>query len=165
MKKTTILVAIIMFAVTFAHAQKSNFTSAWSNLNRGYLDKAKSFIELAIQDPDTKTWAKTWKIRGDIYLNIQFSKDVNYKKLDSNAVMVAYDSYQKAIELDTKKEFYDDILASLVRCGDAFYNKGAGYFGASKYVDAMNCFAKTVEINTLVGNPDSIATFNAGVTL
>jgi tetratricopeptide (TPR) repeat protein len=164
MKKTTILLATMLAITTIVHAQKANFTSAWSNLNRGYLDKAKNFIDLAIQDPDTKTWAKTWKCRGDIYLNIQFSKDENYKKLDSNAVMIAYDSYQKASELDTKHEYTDDINASLVRCGDAFYNKGAAYFGASKYVDAMNCFAKTVEINSMAGNADSLATFNAGVS-
>ncbi|MGD0710445.1 MAG: tetratricopeptide repeat protein [Bacteroidales bacterium] len=163
MKKITILAAM-MFVIIIAHAQKQNYQSAWSSFNKGYLDKAKDYIDLAVQDPDTKTWAKTWKLKGDIYLNIQFSKDDKYKKLDSNAVMVAYNSYQKAIELDPKKEFYDEILASLLRCGDAFYNKGAEYFGKAKYLQAMNSFAKTIEINALIGNPDSLATFNAGVS-
>jgi len=163
MKKTTLLLAM-MFAIIFAHAQKQNYQTAWSNFKNGNLDKAKQFIDLASQDPETKVWAKTWKLKGDIYFNIQNTKDDKYKKLDSNAIQVAYDSYQKASELDTKKEYTDDILTSLLKCGDVYYNKGAQYFGAAKYEQAMNCFAKTVEINSMVGNTDSLATFNAGVS-
>lgn len=163
MKKTAILLAMTL-VITIANAQKLNVQSAFSSLNKGFLDKAKDYIDKAILDPETKTWPKTWAYRGDIYLGIQFSKDDKYKKLDTNAVQVAYDSYQKAIELDTKKEYYDGIMAQLVRCGSAFYDRGAANFNAAKYLQAMQCFNKTIEINTMIGNPDSAATYNAGIS-
>ena len=68
--------------------------------------------------------AKKRMYRGDIYLQIHLSKEDKYKKLDSNALQIAYDSYQKAIELDTKKEYFDDIKLKLYVCGEQFYNKG-----------------------------------------
>lgn len=163
MKRTLLLFAMVSVIAIIAHGQKINVQSAYSSLSKGYYDKALKYIEPAILDQETKTWAKTWMYRGDIFLGIQLSKEDKYSKLDSNALEKAYDSYQKAIELDTKKEFYQDIMTKLFVCGEQFYNKGVAYYGKQKFEDAMNSFDKTASINATFKIADSLATFNAAI--
>jgi len=162
MKKAAILLAIV-FSINIANAQKLSFQSAVSSLNKGFLDKAKKFIDPCIIDPSTKDWPKTWKYRGDIYLQIYLSKEAKYKNLDSNALQIAYDSYQKAIELDSKKEYFDDIKFQLYVCGEQFYNKGVEIYNLKKYEDAMTNFDKTSIINGIFGLADTLATYNAAL--
>ncbi len=162
MKKTLILLAMV-FAIMVVQGQKLNVQSAYSSLTKGYYDKALKFIELAAADAETSTWSKTWMYRGDIYLGILLSKDDKYSKLDSNALQKAYDSYQKAIELDTKKEFYQDIMLKLYVCGEQYYNKGVSLYSTQKYEAAMNSFDKTASINAIFKKADSLATFNAAI--
>ncbi|MFA5781996.1 MAG: tetratricopeptide repeat protein, partial [Bacteroidales bacterium] len=162
MKKAAIFLAIV-FSINIAHAQKLSFQSAVSSLNKGFLDKARNFIDPCIIDPSTKDWPKTWKYRGDIYLQILLSKEDKYKNLDSNALQIAYDSYQKAIELDSKKEYFDDIKFQLYVCGEQFYNKGVELYTLKKYEDAMTSFDKTSIINGIFGLADTLATYNAAL--
>ena len=165
MKRTFLILALIA-AVTYIQAQcKTKVVSAYSCTNNGQLDKAKKFIDEAISDActDTKNWAKTWYYRGNLYLKIHQSDDVKYKNLDSNALNIAYDSYQKAIELDTKKEFENEIMFNLVVCGQEFYDKAVEFYNEKKYVDAMNSFDKTASIYTTFSMSDSLPTFNAAV--
>jgi tetratricopeptide (TPR) repeat protein len=162
MKKTFILLAMV-FVILTVQSQKLNVQSAYSSLSKGYYDKALKYIEPAITDLTTKDWAKTWMYRGDIYLGILLSKDDKYSKLDSNALQKAYDSYQKAIELDTKKEYYQDMMLKLFVCGEQYYNKGVTLYTAQKYEDAMNSFDKTASINATFKIADSLATYNAAI--
>jgi len=162
MKKTLILLAMVFMILT-VRGQKLNVQSAYSSYSKGYLDKALKYIEPAITDPTTKDWSKTWMYRGDIYLGIQLSKDDKYSKLDSNALQKAYDSYQKAIELDTKKEFFEGMKLNLYVCGEQFYNQGVKLYSTQKYEEAMNSFDKTASINAIFKVADSLATFNAAI--
>jgi tetratricopeptide (TPR) repeat protein len=162
MKKTIILLAMV-FVILTVQGQKLNVQSAYSSLSKGYYDKALKYIEPATTDITTKDWAKTWMYRGDIYLGILLSKDDKYSKLDSNALQKAYDSYQKAIELDTKKEYYQDMMLKLFVCGEQYYNKGVALYTAQKYLDAMNSFDKTASINATFKIADSLATYNAAI--
>ncbi len=163
MKKIVIFLAMV-FAVNFIQAQcKTKVVSAFNYTNNGYLDKAQKYIDEALTCPDTKDWAKTWYYRGNVYLQIHLSKEDKYKKLDSNALQVAYDSYQKAIELDTKKEYYQDIMLSLMVCGEQYYNKGVTLYSLKKYDDAMASFNKTATINGFFSITDTLATYNAAL--
>lgn len=161
MKKTAIILSIIV-AATYVQAQcKIKVQSAYSSLSKGYLDKAKGFVDESSVCDDTKDWAKTWYYKGLTYLSIQISKEDKYKHLDSNALEVSYLSFQKAIELDTKKEYTSDILSGLVKCGAVYFDKGAVYYNTGKYIEAMACFDKTISINNTVGTIDTIVIYNA----
>lgn len=165
MKRTLFIIAL-MAAVSYLQAQcKTKVVSAYNYTNNGQLDKAKKYIDEVLSDacPDTKDWAKTWYYAGNLYLQIQLSKEEKYQKLDTNALQNAYDAYQKAIELDTKKEYYTDMLLSLYVCGEQFYNKGVESYSNKKYEDAMNYFDKTASINATFGYGDSLATYNAAL--
>lgn len=171
MKRTLFIIALVA-AVSYLQAQcKTKVVSAFQCTNNGQLDKAKKYIDEAISDacPDTKEWAKTWMYRGNVYLKIHLSEEAKYKSLDSNALQKAYDAFQKTIELDTKKEYWDNleielnVQLKLYVIGEQFYNKGVEYFTAAKYEDAMNFFDKTASINAIFSIADSTATFNAAV--
>jgi len=162
MKKLTIIMAM-MLIINIAYSQKVNYQSAVSSLNKGFLDKAKNYIDPCITDPSTKDWPKTWMARGDIYLKISESTDDKYKNLDSNAIEIAYDSYKKCIDLDTKKEYSEQMKLKLYECNSQFYNKAVKLYSAQKYSQAMECFDKTASITNLSGASDSLATYNAAI--
>jgi tetratricopeptide (TPR) repeat protein len=123
MKRLIILLAMLI-SITMVKAQVSERTSAWNYLNKGKLDKAKASIDKCIAHESTMADAKTWFYRGNIYLSIRLSEDTAYRKLEPNALQVSYDSYTKAISLDTKKEYLDDINQRLMIVGEQFYNIG-----------------------------------------
>ena len=66
------------------------------------LDKAKSSIDKAIENPKQNIKAKTWYARGSIYQALSVSPI--FGKLDSNAVSVAYDSYLKAAQVEPESK-------------------------------------------------------------
>lgn len=161
MKKLALI--LFLFVVTFAEAQKTTVVSAFTYRNRGQLDKAKDAIDQATLDEETKGMAKTWAYRGNIYLDIFLTDNPKYKGLDSNALDVAYEAYLKALQLDEKKEFNDQIKGPMYICGEQFYNKGVKLYNKKLYPDAMKSFEKTIGINTSFGVVDSNSLYNAAL--
>lgn len=135
MKKFAFILTLFIFAST-AFSQNSKVVSAYNYHNAGKLDKAKKAIDEAIVNEKTIGDAKAWFYRGNIYVDIYRSADENYKNLDPDALNVAYESYNKAIELDDKNKYKDDILKFMPVLGEAYYNDGA-----NKYNDGMQSAA------------------------
>jgi len=86
-------------------------TSAFAQVNeaiayrdQGFLDKAKVSIDKAIVNPKQNVKAKTWIARATIYNAMAGSPLPAYSKLDSNAIVVAYESYMKAIEVEPESK-------------------------------------------------------------
>lgn len=164
MKKFAFLILLSMIAWG-ANAQNSAVLSAYSYMNRGQLDKAKTNIDMAITNDQTKGLAKTWFYRGNIYLKIYL--DPKYKSLDTNALVVAYDSYQKAIEID--KDFANPEInpaspfIGLYVVAEQYYNQGVDYYNNKKYVLALDKFEMTRKINNSFGQKDTVATYNAAL--
>lgn len=131
MRKIAFILTILIFAST-AFAQNSKVVSAYNYRNSGKLDKAKKAIDEAVANEKTSIDAKAWFYRGNIYIDIYRSEDENYKNLDPDALNVSYDSYKKALELDAKKKYTDEIIKFMPVLGEAYYNDGA-----NKYNDGM----------------------------
>ncbi len=133
MKKIAFILTVLIFVSTaFTQAQNSKVVSAYNYHKAGKLDKAKKAIDEAVVHEKTIADAKAWFYRGNIYLDIYRSTDENYKNLDPNALNVAYESYNRSMELDEKNKFKDDILKFMPVLGEAYYNEGA-----NKYNDGM----------------------------
>ena len=92
--------------MTLGFAQKNVRQTASNYLKDGKLDKALESINQCVQDPSTAQDAKSWFIRGTIYLEIANTKDEKYKALDPNPLQQSLDSYKKASEFDTKKRIF-----------------------------------------------------------
>jgi len=221
------IVVFLMAAISLVgvKSQNINVQNANNYLNNGQLDKAKTNIDGACLDADTKDKAKTWLYKGNIYLAIHvtnnvttqpgviigstkeavmkklgkplcdsvlannlnklmyndeskyklnlffengklkyYTKDGKYKNLDENSIEIAYQAFQKAFELDTKKEYTDQLNIKLVICGSSFFDKGAVLYNNKKYTEAIDFFDRTAKINAMIGYTDTLATYYAALS-
>jgi tetratricopeptide (TPR) repeat protein len=162
--KRTIFAMLIMMSVSVIFGQTNKRTSAFNYQRYGKLDLAKQAIDEAAQDEKTIMDAKTWFYRGNIYYDIGVSIDENYRKLDPDPFGVAYQSYMKAKELDTKGEFMVDIIKYTIAVGEGYYNKGVLYYNEQKFKEAALSFEQAFIVGQSVGNIDTTALINAAVS-
>ncbi|MEI6854349.1 MAG: tetratricopeptide repeat protein, partial [Bacteroidota bacterium] len=159
------IVAVLITALTFA--QTTKVVSAFNYLRNGQLEKAKLNIDEATANDQTKGQAKTWFYRGNIYLSIYLTKEPKYKALDTNALQVSYDAYQKAVELDpqisNENLMPPSPMMGLYIIGEQYYNQGVDLYNKKDYPNAMSKFEMTKKINNIFGAKDSTATFNAAL--
>jgi tetratricopeptide (TPR) repeat protein len=163
MKKLTV-VFILLFAMGSAFGQKALRTTAFNYLRKGQLDKALESIEPTVSDPTTMSDPKTWFYRGNIFLQIHMSENPDYKNLDQDALTKAYQSYQKMLELDTKKEYYTEAIQNMLVVSEQLYNQGVQEFQNAKYNEAMSAFEQAIAVSASYGSIDTLAIFNAGLS-
>ena len=165
MKKLTLLLSTLLI-VTATFGQKRSVQDAFNNLRKGNLDKAMENIEPTITDASTMSDAKTWFYRGNIYLQIHMSEKPEFKALDKDALNKAYESYQKTLELDTRKDYYTEVIQNLFIISEQFYNEGVVAFTKDPpdFTKAYALFMNSVEVNESFGNVDTLAMFNAALS-
>lgn len=174
MKRTTILF-VLLFAISSVFAQKGKVTSALSYKEAGKLDKAVEAIEETIDATNPKTegsvtWPRTWEVRGEIYQAVFQTKDENYKKLSSDPLTVAYDSYMKALQLDDKDRFSKSVKIKLTLLIGDLTNQAVAGFNEEAYEKAMKSFEQIMAIEQTpvykAEDPNAVDTviiFNAGL--
>jgi len=160
MKKSLLLVILLM-TITFGFGQKNVRQTASNFLKEGKLDKAMETINQCILDPTTATDAKSWFIRGNIYLEIANSTDEKYKALDPNALQQALDSYKKATEYDQKKEYTEDIFAKVNWQRNNYFNQAVDNYNKKKYTEAMLAFEYGANALSSINIMDTISLFYA----
>ena len=160
MKKLFLLLVLIAI-ITIGFAQKNVRQTASNYLKEGKLDKAMESINQCIQDPSTATDAKAWFIRGNIYLEIANTTDEQYKALEPNALQVALDSYKKANEYDSKKEYSDDIFAKVNWQRNNYFNQAVDNYNKKQYKEAMIAFENGANALSSINLPDTISLFYA----
>jgi len=163
MRKLFLLATLFCISLLIK-AQPIQVQSAFNYLKRGQLDRAKEAIDAAILHEKTMNDPKTWFYKGNIYLDIHLSKEPKYQQLEKNALQIAYDAFQKSIELDANKEYFDQVKVRLYICGEQFYNMGVSLFNKKDYENAVIAFEKTAKVNGIFGVQDSLATYNAALS-
>ncbi|WMJ74035.1 hypothetical protein RCC89_12800 [Cytophagaceae bacterium ABcell3] len=122
-------------------AQQGAVTNAILYQRDGELDKAVSEIEKAIDHEKTKEKAETWYYRGVIYQSIAYSEGEAFESFKEGAPEKALKSFQKAMELDTKKKkYYKQSSEKLSNLYPAFINQGYALYEAGKYEQAVSSF-------------------------
>ena len=162
MKKLIILL-IAVFIVTGLSAQNSKRTSAFNYFKNGKLDKAKEFIDPTITHEKTMNVAKTWYYRGNIYLQIARSDNPEYKALDPNALQVAYESYKRCAELDSRGEFTTDVKQNFRVIASNFFNQGVAAYNEKDYAKAAESFQNTFIAYQEIGVVDTLALSNVAM--
>lgn len=180
MKRTTILFALL-FAVTSVFAQTGEVpiydkvTSASSFKEAGKLDKAVEAIEEAIDANNPKTessisWPRTWEVRGEIYQAVFNSKDENYKKLNSDPLTVAFDSYMKVIQLDDKDSFSKSVKIKFTLLIEDLTKQAIDASSEENYEKALKSYEQIMAIEQTpvykADDPNAVDTviiFNAGL--
>lgn len=163
MKKLSLLLVLVI-TCSMMYGQRNNRTTAFNYLRNGELDKAKEYIDKTVEHSQTKEDARSWFYRGNVYLSIHMSEEPEYKALDDNALEIALDSYVKAQEYDTRKEYYTDIITNLFLISEQFYNLGVENYNEAAYLKAMKAFEKSMEVTQQFGSLDTMAMFNVALT-
>ena len=162
---------ILLFCATFTYAQKGKVTQATSYFTSGKLDQAKKLIDEAITHEACVNYDKAYFVKGQIYQAIFESPLADYKKLDPNALNVAWEAFQKVVQLDEKKKYdkklkvqYDNLIID-------FTNQAVDLYNKENFKDALVAFKRVLEIENspivTEGQPAKIDTavmFNAGVS-
>lgn len=163
MKKLSLLMILAGFAYG-ANAQNAEVVNAYNYQRYKEYDKAKISIDKAILDPKTGISAKTWYYRGLIYQDIEESAEPNVKAVDAQSLDKSIESYLKALELDTKKAYAEDIKKRIPFLQNRYVNKGIEAYKAKEFQTAADNFMKSADISEkLFAKIDTGLLFNAGL--
>ena len=105
--KNCILILIAIMTTSVVFAQRNKVQSAYS-YNNYFTKKGKcsdlaggiEAINAAIDHEQTKSDAKTWYYRGNLYYNLLATKNTECKTIDTDALGKCTDSYLKALVLN-----------------------------------------------------------------
>lgn len=159
MKK--LLVAFSLVIASVAMLAQKDVTSAYNANKNGEYDKAAGYIESAITNPKANVKDKTWRYRGDIYLNIANSEEFSPKYPD--ALKTAAASYVKAMELDTKDVYDQEDKQQLVACQAMTMNSGITNYNEGNYELSAGMFELGAMIAKDLNVTDTLAYFNAAL--
>lgn len=174
MKKTIILLALL-FTVSATFAQKGKVTSAQNLKDAGKIEEALETIEMAVDPSNEKAeksipWPKTWEVRGEIFQAIAQSKDEKIKKLSSDPLTEALNSYKKALELDESKKSGNSVKIKLTLLTNDLTNQAVQAFNDEDYKKALMSFEQILEIQNIdivkADDPtgvDTVILFNSGL--
>lgn len=168
MKKTLFAVLTLLFTAGFATAQDEGAKlakSAGKLLTRYYQDQgnngaslkeAKEKIDQAVQMPDAQALYSAWYTRGDIYSaiikNEAAMKVINPQATFSgeNDALVAFEAYNKAFDLATKKYEKSDAIKGISDIYGYLVDIGVGKYEAGQYDKAYLSFSGALKAHELL---------------
>ncbi len=125
----------------------------------GDLKLAKARMDKEVNDVVLGKKAQTWYLRAYVYNELAKSKI--YDNLEKYPGEVALKSINKCIELDTKNEFYSELITILLELGPTLYNKGITNYNTAvqnkdvnNYKIALYYFDKFYEVIGILGKDD-----------
>ncbi len=140
MNRPSVVLALALAALTTTTVlgQTSAVTDAIMSQRSGKLDVARTAIDKAVVNEKTSISAKAWYTRGLIYEEM-ISHPLFGKTAPANAAQVAYESYQKAVQLDEKgKDYAPQAKEKMKNLYGAAFNAGVMAFnGANAEIEAM----------------------------
>ncbi len=148
-------------AITFQGLAQKEVVSAYNANKEGDYATAASYIEQAIENPKANVKNKTWRYRGEIYLNI--SKDSTLFAAFPDALTIAKDSYMKAKELDTKGSYAQECQIGLGQVQMAASNAGITQYNTGDFGRAGGFFDLSAEIASAFEATDTMALYNSAL--
>jgi tetratricopeptide (TPR) repeat protein len=162
-----IFISFLIFVVSIGlFAQKGKVASALSYIDQGSLDKAKEAIDGAEVHEKSKDWPKTYYAKGRLAQSIYESDDAKVKDLYTDPLIVAYNSYMKAIELDDKDAMSKLITLQVAQLGNDFLDWAGREFEAENYKKSLQAFEVLIDLqksDIYVSTLDTVLIFNAGI--
>ncbi|MEQ9187694.1 MAG: hypothetical protein RLP15_08150 [Cryomorphaceae bacterium] len=155
--------ALLMVTGSAVLAQGAKVLNAYNYLNDGELLKAKEQIEPAIEHEKTKADGKTWYYRGQIYEQLYFSEEAKFAEHKKGSLLEAVKSFEKAMELGSKRINMNDVQDRYTRLGAFCYQEGVKSFNNKEYEEATNYFLTCNSVKESSGGLDSGAIYSAAV--
>ena len=155
------LFTLFMLAAGLQAWAQKEVVSAYNANKEGDYATAASYIEQAIENPKANVKNKTWRYRGEIYLNI--SKDSTLFAAFPDALTIAKDSYMKAKELDTKGSYAQECQIGLGQVQMAASNAGITQYNTGDFGRAGGFFDLSAEIASAFEATDTMALYNSAL--
>ena len=137
-------ITLLGLAICFQGFGQKEVVSAYIANKEGDFASAATYIEQAILNPKANVKNKTWRYRGEIYLNI--SRDSALFAAYPDALVRSRDSYMKAQELDKKGSYASEIQIGLGQVQMASNNMGIGRYNSGDFAGAGMFFDLSAEI-------------------
>jgi tetratricopeptide (TPR) repeat protein len=153
--------AIVFIAAASVAVAQKQVVSAYNANKSGDYKAAAGYIEEAITIEKAALKDKTWRYRGEIYLNI--ANDSALVLEFPNALWVAKESYTKAKELDTKGNYEREIITGLGLVQTTAGNQGITDYTTENYTGAAAKFDLSAEVAGMFEVIDTMAVFNAAL--
>lgn len=142
MKK--IITAAFISLTIAGYAQRAQVQSAYSYLKYEQLDKAKESIDIAVNNENTMNYDKAWYYRGLIYQALY--KNEKFANLSNDPLNEALKSYNKALELNPKFEYADDIAEKKKILAQQFADMGYVNYNLKNFASALTAYEGVVSI-------------------
>lgn len=146
MKKIVMTAALAAFTLA-SSAQSLNVSSAFQDMRKGYLNKAKAEIDAACLHESTKDDAKTWCYKALIYSQIggdAQAKKPKYKNLAPDWAEQAYTAALECKRLDQKQEFAQQVNEVFSFVGNEYYKQASTFYNEKNYTESMALAEKSI---------------------
>ena len=154
-------ITLLGLAICFQGFGQKEVVSAYNANKEGDFASAATYIEQAILNPKANVKNKTWRYRGEIYLNI--SRDSTLFAAYPDALVRSRDSYMKAQELDKKGSYASEIQIGLGQVQMASNDMGIGRYNTGDFAGAGTFFDLSAEIAAAFDATDTMAIYNAAL--
>lgn len=155
------ILAIAFIAAAGVAVAQKQVVSAYNANKSGDYKAAAGYIEEAITIEKAAIKDKTWRYRGEIYLNIATDSALSVEF--PQALWIAKDSYTKAKELDTKGNYNREIITGLGMVQTTAGNQGINDYSSEKFTAAAAKFDLSAEVAGMFEVIDTMAVFNAAL--
>jgi len=144
MRRIVILILGICSLSLSAIAQKSRVISANNLIDSEQYEEAKIAIDLAVKHKKTADWHRTYLVKGLLCqkaFESGFDKEEKKKiELYPKQLFVAYDSYERALELDSGRRTRALVETQYYLLVNDFQKLGKRHFQRRAYEQAMKAF-------------------------
>ncbi|MBI9033718.1 MAG: hypothetical protein JEZ03_04540 [Bacteroidales bacterium] len=161
--KRLVFILTLVLSISMVNAQKNKVQSASNYNKQGKYEKAKIAIDLATEHPKSMNEAKTWYVRGLVYLNISLSQDETVKSLSSNPEEIAVEAFNKASELDDKNMYMINITQNLSILSQQIFNIAVEDYKAKHYSAAIEGFDNAYAVGEKLNQVDTTSFYYAGL--
>ena len=154
-------IAVAFAAIATISLGQKQVVSAYNANKSGDYSAAAGYIEEAITIEKAAIKHKTWRYRGEIYLNIANDSVLSIQY--PQALWTAMESYTKAKELDVKGSYEREIITGLGLVQTTAGNQGINDYVEEKFETAAAKFDLSAEVAGMFEVVDTMAIFNAAL--
>jgi tetratricopeptide (TPR) repeat protein len=133
MKKAFLMCFLVITCV--GYGQNIQVQNMINYLRNKDFVKAKASADAAAVHESTKSSAKMWMNRGNVYKAIYSDTSQKVRDLDPEAEEKALDAYINCLKLDKDNIYKDDVKGDIVRTGGATKRKADKYYKPSRLFD------------------------------
>ena len=149
--KQHLFIVLALSLVLPLQGQKSKVVAVKQMMEAGKFEEAKEAIESALENPRTSEWPRTYFTLGLLcqtaYIQGVEKNDSKKTSLYKDQLYVAYDAYEKALELDSKERLNSQISQNYYLLGNAFRKLGAKHYSQREYKEALRAFEHALLID------------------